>query len=61
MVKIAYKTCSLNSLPKSYKNRLERAFSVKKDDFPAIVKYGAYAFIIWQKDLPIQYTLSKNL
>ena len=61
MAKIAYKVCMLNSLPKSYKKRLEMAFSVKKDDFPLIVKYGAYAFIIWQKDLPIEYTLSKNL
>lgn len=61
MLKIAYKTCFLNSLPKSYKNRLERAFSVKKDDFPLVVKYGLYAFTIWAVDLPIMYTLSKNL
>lgn len=60
-IKYAYKCCMLNDLPPCYRKRLELSFTVKKDDFPKVLKIGKYAFTIWTVDLPIERTLIKNL
>lgn len=55
-LKVAYKTCSINSLPKWYQKELNKKFNVKKDDFPLRVKLSSYYFIIWSRDLPVEYS-----
>lgn len=56
MFKIAYKTCIVGSLPKSYQLKLKQVFNHKKDDFPLVVKVSTYYFTVWSIDLPVMYS-----
>lgn len=56
MLKKAFKTCMIGSLPKSYQLKLKQVFNHKKDDLPLVVKISTYYFTIWSIDLPVEYT-----
>lgn len=55
MLKVAYKTCKIGALPKSYQLKLKQVFNHKKNDMPQRVKISTYWFTIWTIDLPVEY------